>query len=111
MKIKPPDDYMLCQNESCPQKETCLRHICFEMSGSESVLIRVLNPKCYPAGKPCSFFRSDKKITVAWGIRNLLSQLPYDSAKEIKHQLLAAFGKTKYYQFYREEKPVLPDDL
>ncbi len=108
MQIKIPTDYMLCQNEACPQKEHCLRHLCLEWISSECFSIRALNPKCYPAGKKCTFFRTDKKISLAWGIKNLLSELPYDSAKEIKKTLLAMFGRTKYYQFYREEKPLLP---
>ena len=39
-----------------------------------------------------------------------MDRLPYQIAKEVKKELLARFGHTKYYRFYREEVAVMPKE-
>ena len=36
--------------------------------------------------------------------------IPYDKARSIKREMLAHFGHTKYYRFFREELPLTPSD-
>lgn len=65
----------------------------------------------YPKdNEECKEFRTNKKITLAWGIKNILNEIPLKNAESIKKDLLLYFGKTKYYRFYREEKPILPKE-
>lgn len=58
----------------------------------------------------CPYFKTDKKIKLAWGTKNILDDIPNKKASEIKRELLVKFGRRKYYQFYRSEKPLFPSD-
>ncbi len=102
---------MLCQNSGCARAETCLRYRCFHALTGGPVAVRVLSPSHYPQSEAaCPHFRATEKVRVAWGIRNILNGLPYETAQRIKQELLSHFGRSKYYRFFREELPVLPDD-
>ncbi|MBQ2315574.1 MAG: hypothetical protein II187_11850 [Treponema sp.] len=110
MSLRPPADYMLCQNSACAKAAACLRYQCFLTLSTEPLSITVLNPLRYPAdGAEENCFRQAQKVRVAWGIRNLYDGIPYKSAVQIKKELLQQFGKTKYYRFFREELGIFPD--
>lgn len=106
-----PTHYMICLNTSCPRAETCLRQMCSNQYPAERVSIHALNPQLYPKeGGECSYYRPMKKIRLAWGIKDLLREIPYDKARSVKREMLAHFGHTKYYRFFREELPLTPSD-
>ncbi|MDE5799319.1 MAG: hypothetical protein K2H73_09965 [Treponemataceae bacterium] len=111
MPFIPPTDYMLCQNSGCDRAETCLRYRCLLDLTDEPVSVRVLNPRRYPQGEAaCDYYCTTEKIRIAWGIKHIFNGLPYESARNIKSELLSHFGRTKYYRFFREEVPLLPAD-
>ena len=65
--------YTLCFNDQCPKAENCLRHSMTQYNTAENIRLSVINPLCYPeAGKECPHFRTNKKIRVAWGFKNLI---------------------------------------
>lgn len=102
---------MLCQNSACAHAETCLRYRSFLDLDDEPLVVQVLSPRHYPQGEStCDHYTSAEKIRVAWGIKHIFNGLPYESAQTIKQQMLSHFGRTKYYRFFREELPLLPDD-
>ena len=104
-----PTHYMICLNSGCPRAESCLRHIYAMQYSEEEVSIHALNPRLYPKeSSECSYYRPMKKIRLAWGIKDLLHDLPYDSARRIKQSMLGHFGRTRYYCFFREERPLTP---
>ena len=106
-----PRDYTLCTNSECEKSMQCLRYLSFLEISQDNITIKVLNPKLFPAANhDCKFFNSTNKINLAWGIKNILNDLPYQIAKEVKKDLLARFGHTKYYRFYREEVALMPKD-
>jgi len=49
-------------------------------------------------------------VRVAWGIKHLLDDVPYKSLQPLKNQLIAYFGRGKYYRFYRKECSLSPED-
>jgi hypothetical protein len=107
-----PLDYCYCQNDSCKKAEKCLRYLCYKEldEKSDELSIRVVNPKKYEKDSDgCRMFNSCEAVTLAWGIKNLFSDIPFDAAKKIKSQILSEFGRTKYYRFFREELPVTPE--
>ena len=111
MEQKIPTDYALCQNDACPHTADCLRYICFKEQTSDNISIRVLNPKFYPAdGAECKYFSSTEKVRVAWGVKGIFDSIPYNEAKAIKKELISHFGRTKFYQFFREERAIMPKD-
>ena len=110
MKKEIPDYYTFCQNDSCPKANECLRNIFYKKQVSDDEIISIINPQKYPSeNSQCTYFVTSQKIRMAWGIKNLFTFLPYDSAKAIKAELLKYFGRTKYYRFFREEIPVRPE--
>ncbi len=111
MKKELPDYYTFCQNDSCPKANECLRNIFYKKHLSDNDTIRIVNPKRYTTtDSNCNYFASSQKIRMAWGIKNIFSSIPYDSARAIKSELIKYFGRTKYYRFYREELPVTPEE-
>lgn len=111
MNLTPPEQYATCQNSSCKKADECLRQLVYRQLTKDDKIIKIINPLCFPkADEECSEFRTKEKIRLAWGIKNILNQVPLEKAKRIKKSLVSYFGKTKYYRFYREEKPVLPEE-
>lgn len=107
MLEKMPTDYLICLNSACPHAENCLRQMCAMQYPEERVSVFALNPRRYPKeGGECKYQRPVRKIRLAWGIKNLLREIPYDKARNIKYAMLAHFGRTKYYRFFREELPL-----
>lgn len=111
MELKKPARYLLCQNDTCKNAANCLHYICWKQLCPGERYIMVLNPQVYPlSDAECPDFKSAEKIRLAWGIKNMLADVPYAKAEKIKTKMIAYFGKTKYYRIYREEKPVFPKE-
>ncbi|MCH5288846.1 MAG: hypothetical protein J1E32_02905 [Treponema sp.] len=111
MPVKRPSLYMICQNVGCAFAETCLRHLCFLELTADETALTVLNPLRYPQeGGECAYYNSTKKIRVAWGIRHLLDDIPHQRVKNMRNELIAHFGRTRYYRIYSELLPLLPAD-
>lgn len=111
MNLTPPEQYKLCSNSACKKSVNCLRQICYRQLTKNDIGIYVLNPLLFPKeNETCPYFRTDNKIKLAWGTKNILDDIPNKKAAEIKKELLIKYGRTKYYQFYRCEKPLFPSD-
>lgn len=106
-----PYSYARCFNTQCTKADNCLHRLAALHDTTESPTIRIINPLCIPAdSSQCTFFQSARKVRVAWGIRHLLDEIPYKDIQPLKSQLIAYFGRGKYYRFYREECYLTPDD-
>lgn len=111
MNLTPPEQYKLCSNSACKKSENCLRQLYYRQVTENDIGIYVLNPLLFPKEKEeCPYFKTDNKIKLAWGTKNILDDIPNKKASEIKKELLIKYGRTKYYQFYRCEKPLFPSD-
>ena len=109
MDDKIPAYYMICLNSACPQAENCLRQLYAMHYPADAVSVRALNPRLYPKGSgECEHYRPMKKIHLAWGIKDMLRDIPYDRARSIRRDMISHFGKTRYYRFFREEIPLTP---
>ena len=108
---KIPFNYMLCFNETCSKKSECLRSSVRAFLTTEEPSIKILNPLCYPKDNAdCQHFRSNKKITLAWGIKNIFDNINYKTAKSIKADMLKKFSKGTYYRICHEQRPVKPEE-
>lgn len=109
MSLDIPPQFSLCQNTTCSQASHCLRHLAYQQRPTDKTFIAIVNPSCYPPeGENCPFFRSNEPIQLAWGIKELLDTIPHGKAKQIKEQLIATFGKSKFYRVLREESALTP---
>lgn len=104
-----PPQFSLCQNVTCSQAPRCLRYLGYEQETSDKSFISVVNPFCYPQeGEVCPFFRCNEPVQLAWGIKGIFDTIPYALAKQIKEQIIATLGKSRYYRVLREEIPLTP---
>ena len=89
--------YTLCFNDRCPKSEHCLRHMLAQHNTPECKRISVVNPLCYPPeGETCEFFRSDRKLRIAWGFSKLYIDMPARIAEAIHAELDFGFIHTSY---------------
>ena len=99
-----PYGYTHCFNACCPKGEKCLHRLVAVHSTNQYPTLSVVNPNCIPEdAKACPFYKSIRKIRVAWGVRALLDDVPLKDAVSIKDRLLQHFGRSLYYRFYRKE--------
>lgn len=106
-----PSHFAHCFNGQCVKSNSCLRHLAAEHCTAAHPIIRTINPLCVPDNSDtCPYFRPLEKIRIAWGIKHLFDRLPYTEAKLLKSQIMARFGKTMYYRYYRKEYGVSPEN-
>lgn len=106
-----PYEYAHCFNSQCVQSSKCLHHLVAENCTSQYPTLRIINPNCIPADTTkCPYFNSTRKLHVAWGLKHLLDNVPYKDGNSIRCDLVSHFGKTNYYRYYRQERPLLPQD-
>lgn len=101
--------YIVCFNDRCSQKEHCLRALLTAYNTSEHGYLSVVNPLCYPKDeKPCSLYRSDKKIRTAWGFTMLYDNMPERIARAVRTDLEAHFHHTPYYRYRNKVLGISP---
>lgn len=106
-----PYSYARCFNTQCTKGENCLHRLAAIHDTPKYPSISIINPLCIPEDtNQCSFFQSTQKIHVAWGISHLFDEVPHKNVPALKSQLIAHFGRGKYYRFYREEYFLTPED-
>lgn len=112
LKNKPvPYNYARCFNEHCPKAPDCLRHVAALHTTADTSFISIVNPVSIPTDSTaCPYFKTAEKMHVAWGISHLLDKVPFKDGTSIRNQLISHFGKNLYYCFYREERPITPND-
>ena len=76
-----PYGYTHCFNACCPKGEKCLHRLVAVHSTNQYPTLSVVNPNCIPEdAKACPFYKSIRKIRVAWGVRALLDDVPLKDA-------------------------------
>ncbi len=99
-----PYTFAHCFNAQCPMAGKCLRQLAAQHCTSNEPTLRIINPTLIPDdATTCPYLLSTQKIRVAWGIKNLLDNVPYKMVHELKASMIAHFGRGKYYRFYRKE--------
>ena len=107
MTIETPSINTYCLNKDCTKRMECLRFANSLEEATNTDIVSIVNPKYYPDYvNGCKNFAIIKKIEIAWGIKNLFTDLPYQKAKNIKREMIEYFNRTKYYKFFREEIPI-----
>lgn len=106
-----PPLYVHCFCHDCPQAADCLRHLA-GLHCPDSVQQTVaVNPRYARshAGQ-CPRFQSNRLVRVAWGIRELLDNVPHKQAVALRKSLINHFGKNNFYRLQRKERGLSPAD-
>lgn len=106
-----PYSFAHCFNHQCVRNNKCLRHLAAEHCAPTQLFLQIINPACVPEDTgSCPYFRSVRKIRIAWGVKHLLDKVPYKEGKLLKSQMIRRFGRTSYYRYYRKEFGLSTDD-
>ena len=106
-----PRGYAHCFNDNCSKAGSCLRHCVAQHCTADVPFITILSPACFPAtSAECAYFAPIRKMRVAWGVKKLFDNLPYNKASDIRNQIIVYFGRTHYYRIYRKERFISPED-
>lgn len=98
-----------CFRDLCPRRGDCLRYLAGVHCTEKPYHICTVNPRRIPENpEDCPYFRSTEKVSIAWGVKKLLLNVPLQKSRVMKKQMLAHFGRNTYYRFYRRELPVSP---
>ncbi len=96
MNLTPPEQYKLCSNSAYKKSENCLRQLCYRQVTKNDIGIYVLNPLLFPKeNEECPYFKSDKKIKLAWGTKNILDDIPNKKSIGNKKRASAEIRKDK----------------
>ena len=89
-----PYEYAHCFNSQCTRSQKCLHHLVAENSTSQYPTLRVINPNCIPVDTAqCPYFKSTRKLHMAWGVKRLLDNVPYKDGNALRNQLIAHLAK------------------
>lgn len=106
-----PHGFSLCFRGECPKSENCLRHIAATHSATGGPYISIINPAHLPEDtSACTFYHTDQKVRVAWGVKDMFNKLPYEQACSIKQALVSYYGRSHYYRVYRKERYLTTKD-
>lgn len=107
---KVPYDYAHCFNHDCPRRDECLRHLTGLHIPKDVPLVRCVSPSVWPTdADKCPHYRTTKKITLAWGLKHLLDDLPYNIALDVNRSVRRLWAHTSYQRMARYERPITPE--
>lgn len=107
---KVPHGYVHCFIDSCPRAGECLRRLTARNAPATVETVRCVNPAAVPADKArCPYYRTTRKITLAWGLKHLLDDLPYNTAVSVNRDVRRLWAHTSYQRMARYERPITPE--
>ena len=96
---KQPRSWKHCFNETCKQKENCLRHL----TGASLPADKLFGMAVYPTadkGGACPFFRETRTMNGAWGFANLFRNVKEKDHAELRRQMKEYLGSNGTYYKY-----------
>lgn len=105
---KTPTNWAVCMQADCPLHEGCLRYQTFEFINARHTQHRCVLPSARD-GKGCRYHIPFAKVPVAWGMRELLSDIKKSDADEMRACIKALFrSHSTYYRYYNARYPISP---
>ena len=100
-----PPQFQHCMLAECPHSAVCLRYRAFVAAPAEKSAFTLLNPTMLKQQDltDCRFLYQREPETLARGIKNSMERLPQQQLQKVRNALIAAFGRTRYYRFLRNE--------
>ena len=107
---KVPYDYIHCFNHQCPRAAECLRHLAGLNIPKDVQTVRCVSPSAWPTdAAKCPYYRTTKKVTLAWGVTNIASGILPHLAVAIRHDVRHLWPHTSYARIRHLERPITPD--
>lgn len=107
---KVPHDYVHCFNHDCPRAAECLRHLTGLHIPKDVQTVQCVSPSAWPKdASKCIHYRTTRKVTLAWGVKHLLDDMPYTTALDVNRSVRLLWPRTSYQRMARHERPIQPD--
>ena len=91
--------YNVCMIDNCPLHEQCLRWLVGQYVESLLPMCTSVNPRYPKVGtEQCEMFRKNQRVVMKRGLRNLYHDMPARIEKGVRWQLIAMWGRKKYYE-------------
>lgn len=106
-----PKDYAVCFRKDCPLAQSCLRQLTANEPCQDERYIRLVNPYLVKdVTSSCPFYRSNKKVRVAYGIARIFDNIPHSKHNYVFHAVQDCFGKSTYYRVVHKQRPIWPNE-
>lgn len=101
---------VVCQSQSCPKREHCLRNILKDYVPEQYPVATVVNLRnSKMQNEDCPKFCPDQPVRMPLGISKMYDDIPSRQARDIKHHLIALFSRRRYYDYHCGRRPITPD--
>lgn len=100
----------ICQSQSCPIREHCLRCILKDYVPEHypAVLaVHLGNPKMQTAD--CPQFCPDEPVRMPIGLKRMYFDMPRHLERTVKNRLISLLTRKRYYQYHGGRRPVTSD--
>ena len=100
----------VCQSQSCPVREHCLRSILKDYVPENAPVVtevNLRNPKTQREG--CPQYCSDQPVRMPLGLRRMYYDMPSRIEHAVKNRLINLTSRKRYYEYHSGKRPVTPD--
>ncbi len=101
---------VVCQSQSCPKREHCLRNILKDYVPEQypvATVVNLRNPRMQD--EDCQQYCPDQPVRMPLGISKMYDDIPSRQARDIKNHLIALFSRRRYYDYHCGRRPITPD--
>ncbi|ODS90114.1 MAG: hypothetical protein ABS44_01770 [Chryseobacterium sp. SCN 40-13] len=105
-----PAQFKHCLLAECPHSSECLRFIAFTLIPETVESFTLLNPEMLRTQDlfQCKWLLTGEPQIFARGLRKTLENLPNNTLKNIRRDLILLLGRTAYYRHFRNELWLTP---
>ena len=102
--------YMCCFCDQCPRHNQCLRYEVGQYADPQQHVVTSINPRYQKAADgTCEYFRDNQPVLMPVGMQQrFYFDMPQHTMRQIKNRLIAALGRTVYYQYHGGRRPITP---
>lgn len=105
------ENYLVCFIDGCPLRESCLRWVAGQYVDPKLMVRTAINPRNPLMGvEGCPKYREKVCVKMMRGMTRLYHEMPGYMESGIRNELIAHFGRKRYFQMRKGEVLINPDD-
>lgn len=93
-----PNGWVLCFNEKCKMKETCLRYMAAQFAPADMTTATCVTPHAQK-GDCCTKFVTERYDTEAWGMSHFFEGIRHEHYAQLRNALFTMLGKRNFYRY------------
>ena len=93
-----PNGWVLCFNEKCKMKETCLRYMAAQYAPADMTTATCVTPRALQ-GDECRKFVAERYETEAWGMNRFFEGVRHEHYTQLRNALFKMLGQRNYYRY------------